>query len=261
MTDEVLIEERGPITILKLNRPEKLNAWNREVTRQLSEYLRGLNEGEYRTRCLILTGEGRAFCSGADIGGLANSTSGGRPPWRPPHTDVHPSDVLRRCDVPIIGAINGYALGAGFGVAMATDLRIAADDARFQVTQMKRGLFADGGLGHLLPQAIGDQRALEMMFTARMVEAQEALEMGLVLKVVPRAELLDAALELAEEIAKNGPLSLAASKRVVYLRTDEPWQRSQEFTGNVIDRLFLTEDAKEGVQSFVERREPQFQGR
>ena len=178
MTDEVLIEDRGPITIPKLNRPEKLNAWNRAITQQLSDYLRGLNEGEYRTRCLILTGEGRAFCSGADVGGLASSTSGERPPWRPPHTDLHPSDVLRRCDVPIIGAINGYALGAGFGVAMATDIRIAADDARFQVTQMKRGLFPDGGLGHLLPQAIGDQRALEMMFTARMVEAQEALEMG-----------------------------------------------------------------------------------
>ena len=126
---------------------------------------------------------------------------------------------------------------------------------------MKRGLFADGGLGHLLPQAVGDQRALELMYTARMVEAEEALELGIVLKVVPREELMDAALELAQQIALSGPLGLAASKRVVYQRTDEPWQRSQEFTGLVIERFFLTEDFKEGVQSFVERREPQFQGR
>ena len=118
--------------------------------------------------------------------------------------------------MPIVGAINGYAIGMGFGIALATDLRIAADDARFQVTQMKRGLFADGGLGHLLPQAVGDQRALELMYTARMVGAEEALELGIVLKVVPREELMDAALELAEQIALSGPLGLAASKRVVY---------------------------------------------
>jgi enoyl-CoA hydratase/carnithine racemase len=261
MANQVLIEERGPVTILKLNQPEKLNAWSRGMTAELSDYLSSLNEGEYTKRCLILTGEGRAFCSGADVGNLGASTQGQRPPWRPPHTDYHPADLLRRCDVPVIGAINGYSIGMGFGVALATDIRIAADDARFQVTQMKRGLFADGGLGHLLPQAVGDQRALEIMYTARMIEADEALELGLVLKVVPREELLDAALELAGQIAVSGPLGLAASKRVVYQRTDEPWQRSQEFTGLVIDRLFLTEDAKEGVQSFVERREPVFQGR
>ena len=261
MPNEVLIDEQGPITVVKINRPEKLNAWSRDVTAQLGEYLASLNEGDYKTRCIVLTGEGRAFCSGADVGGLANSAQGGRPAWRPPHTDYHPADLLRRCDVPIVGAINGYAIGMGFGIALATDLRIAADDARFQVTQMKRGLFADGGLGHLLPQAVGDQRALELMYTARMVEAEEALELGIVLKVVPREELMDAALELAGQIANSGPLGLAASKRVVYQRTDEPWQRSQEFTGLVIERFFLTDDFKEGVQSFVERREPQFQGR
>ena len=261
MVNELVIEERGPIAILTINRPEKLNAWSKAVTEQLREYLSSLNEGEYTKRCLILTGEGRAFCSGADVSFLADVTDGRQPPWRLPRAERHASELLRRCDVPVIGAINGYAVGGSFGIALATDIRIAADDARFQVTQMKRGVFADGGLGHLLPQAVGDQRALEIMYTARWIEADEALALGLVIDVVPRDQLIDAAVELAEQIANQSPIGLAASKRVVYQRTDEPWQRSEEFTYLVIDRMFFTEDAKEGVRSFVERREPQFQGR
>ena len=90
MPNEVLIDEQGPITVVKINRPEKLNAWSRDVTAQLGEYLASLNEGDYTTRCIVLTGEGRAFCSGADVGGLANSAQGGRPAWRPPRRLVIP---------------------------------------------------------------------------------------------------------------------------------------------------------------------------
>ena len=203
MTDELLIEERGPIAILTINRPEKLNAWSHGLTAQLREYLDSLNTGEYTKRCLILTGVGRAFSTGADISYLSDVTEGKQPSWRLPHLDGHTSELLRRCDVPVIGAINGYAVGGGFGLALSTDVRIAADDARFQVTQMKRGVIADGGLGHLLPQAVGDQRALELMCTARWIDAEEAPGLGLVIDVVPRDQLVDAAVELAGQIAQQ----------------------------------------------------------
>ena len=259
----ITIEEMGEVALVKLNRPEKLNAWGPQMSSELNAFLEGVNRGEYQTRCIVLTGEGRAFCSGADVGGLATRTEGGaqRPPWRPPHPEVDTTGRMRGSDVPIIGAINGYAIGLGFGLALATDLRIAADDARFQVTQVKRGLFADFGLGYFLPRAIGTQRGLDLMFTGRMIDAQEALSLGLVLEVVPRDSLIEAALAKAREIAKSGPLGIAASKRVAYLAEDDAFRNVQLFTGMAIDRLFMTEDAKEGVQSFSERREPEFKGR
>ena len=261
-TDDLLIEEHGDITLITFNRPERMNAMNRETMgRPLNEYLASVNRGEYRTRCIILTGSGRAFCVGADVSTLSSMAAAERPPWRIPHLEESLAITMRQCDVPIIGAINGYAIGAGFGLALATDLRIAADDAKFQVTQIKRGVFADLGLGHFLPRDVGTQRALELMFTARMLEAQEALELGLVLKVVPRDQLVDAALEMAREIVKNGPMSLAASKRVVYMPQDEQLRHTETLSLVAIDRMFFTEDAKEGVASLVERREPQFRGR
>ncbi len=260
----VTFEHRGPVTIIRLNRPEKLNAYHRSMDQMIVRYVQTLNQGEYDTRCLILTGEGRAFCSGADVGGLAERSTLNeerKPPWRPTHSEISAPRALRDCDVPVIGALNGYAVGLGFGLALATDLRIASDDARFQVAQLKRGLFGDYGLGHFLPQQLGIQRGLELMLTARMIEAQEALDLGLVLEVVPKDELLDAALELAGEIAKGPPLGIAASKRVAYMNDNEDLHRVMDWTGLAIGHLFNSDDNAEGIRSFMERREPQFQGR
>ena len=261
--DWVTFEQRGFIGVITLNRPEKLNAFHVSMGEQIVAYLQSLNSGDYDTRCIILTGAGRAFCSGIDVSGMEQRARGeGQPPWRPFHGDLtHCPMAIRNCDVPVIGALNGYTIGGGLGLALATDLRIAGDDARFEVTQLKRGLFADYGLGHFLPQQIGQQRALELMLTGRMFGAEEALELGLVLKVVPKEQLLDSAFELAEQIASGPPLGIAASKRVAYMNDNDNLQRNLDWTHLGLGAIRGSDDAAEGIRSFFEKREPEFKGR
>jgi len=261
----ILIEEIGDVTLVKMNRPEKLNAWSAPVSNALNEFFQALNTGEYRTRAVVLTGEGRAFCAGGDVSSFpgASATAGGqarRRLWRRPHLEAYTVQVMRSCDVPVIGAINGYAVGLGFGIALGTDLRVAAEDAIFAVTQTTRGLLADYGLGHFLKEAVGPQRAMELMLTGRRVSAQEALDLGLVLKVVPRDQLIEEAVDLATQIAKGPPLGMAASKRVIYMNEEANLSRVVDFTSLTIDSLFVSDDGVEGVRSFVERRDPVFKG-
>jgi 2-(1,2-epoxy-1,2-dihydrophenyl)acetyl-CoA isomerase len=260
--DELIIDEQDGIALVKLNRPDKLNSWGGHMNDQFSRYLLSLNEGQYRVRAIVLTGEGRAFSAGGDVRGFPAANPGGeRPPWRPSHPHLQVVNTMRHCDVPIIGAINGYAVGAGWSTALACDIRIAADDAMFQVAQTKRGIVADAGLSYFLPRVVGTQRALELMFTGRRVTADEALEMGAVLEVVPADQLIDRAMELAAEVAAGPPLSSAAHKRLVYMLEDDDLTRVQDLTSMIVGKLFLTEDGAEGVRSFVERREPEFTGR
>ncbi|HJM89039.1 MAG TPA: enoyl-CoA hydratase/isomerase family protein [Dehalococcoidia bacterium] len=260
--DELIIDEQDGIALVKLNRPDKLNSWGGHMNEQLSRYLLSLNQGSYDVRAIVLTGEGRAFSAGGDVRGFPAANPGAeRPPWRPSHPHLQVVNTMRHCDVPIIGAINGYAVGAGWSTALACDIRIAADDATFQVSQTKRGIVADAGLSYFLPRVVGTQRALELMFTGRRVTADEALEMGVVLEVVPAAQLLDRAMEVAAAVAAGPPLSSAAHKRLVYMLEDDDLTRVQDLTSMIVGKLFLTEDGAEGVRSFVERREPEFTGR
>lgn len=261
---DLLIERHGDVALVKLNRPEKLNSMGGTLMSDLFRYCNSLNSGDYETRAVVLTGEGRAFCAGGDVTGFPSANPNSpraTAAWRRPHPEQSTITAMRNCDVPIIGAINGYAVGGGFGLALATDFRICSEDAVFECSQLKRGLALDVGLPFLLQETVGTQRALELAATRRGITADEALALGVVLEVVPNNRLIDRALELAQQAAAGPPLGFAATKRLVYLPEADALQRVEESTGAYISQLFKTEDAREGAKSFVERREPKFRGR
>jgi 2-(1,2-epoxy-1,2-dihydrophenyl)acetyl-CoA isomerase len=259
---DIIVEEQGDVALLKFNRPESLNSMGGSMVAETIAYLNSLNSGEYRIRAVVITGEGRAFCAGGDVRAFPGANPDRvPPPWRRPHAEESPIVAMRNCDVPVIGAINGYAVGGGFGLALGTDFRICSDDAIFQVAQIKRGVAADIGLPFLLQATVGTQRAMELISTARRVDAQEALTLGLVLEVVPREQLVDRALEMARSVAKGPPLAISAAKRLVYTPHAEDLARVEEMTGMFVAKLFTTDDGVEGARSLLERREPVFKGR
>jgi len=215
-------------------------------------------------RVLVLTAAGRGFCSGMDMNDMAKSSED-RPrhklTWPRAHPELYPASLLRNADFPVIGAINGVAAGAGVSLALASDIRIMSDQARLVPLFVKRGLMPDMGTSYLLTKMVGAQKALELVLTAAPIGPPQALELGLVAKVVPHEELMTAALELAERIAAGPPVAMAYAKRAVYraeigtLEADLDW-------GNLVQgKLMETEDSKEGVRAFFEKREPEFKGR
>ena len=258
---DILVEEDGPVALVTFNRPEALNSMGGTMMADLMHYLGTLNSGEYRIRAVVLTGKGRAFCAGGDVKSFPNvNEERAAEVWRRPRRDNDPPLAMRECDVPIIGAINGYAVGGGFGLALATDFRIASEDVVFQAAQIKRGITADVGLPFLLQDQVGTQRALEIICTARRVHAAEALALGLVLEVLPPDKLVERALEIAHQVAQNAPLGLAAAKQLVYLAQQDQMGRVHELNNMIVGKLFHTDDGREGARSFFERREPKFTG-
>jgi enoyl-CoA hydratase/carnithine racemase len=255
MPDEILLQTRGDVEIITIHRPDARNALTFRTYREIEEAVRGT-----RSRCLVITGTDPAFCSGDDVKQVMGGGSAGAAPKVVPGL-TPAADALLHSDVPVIAAVNGAAVGWGMELALMADLRVASERARFGELFVKRGLCCDvPGLARLAG-LVGRERAAELLFTGRLIDAGEALEIGLVSRVVEHAALLPTALALADSIAANPPLAVARLKAGLRLALDPDWHQLGDWVGRSLAELFQTADHREGVRAFLEKREPRYQGR
>jgi enoyl-CoA hydratase len=254
---ELTYQESDHVGVLTLQRPEARNALTFTTYAELEEVVRTTT-----ARCLVITGADPAFCSGDDVKQvMAAAGSQVATGLRSAPRLTPAADALLHTDVPVIAAVNGAAVGWGMELALMADLRIASERARFGELFVQRGLCCDAaGLGRLAG-LVGRERAAELLFTGRVIEASEAERIGLVSRVVPHEQLLPAALELATTIADNPPLAVQALKRGLREALDPDWTTLGTWVSETLGALFQTADHREGVAAFLEKRPPSFTGR
>ncbi|TDC05653.1 enoyl-CoA hydratase/isomerase family protein [Nonomuraea longispora] len=252
----VHLDVDGPVAVITLNRPDKLNA----ITPGMAAALRaGLDrvDADPGVRVAVLTGAGeRSFCVGSDIGELDAYAT----PWEFRNRGDY-GDAVRALRKPLIAAVNGYAYGGGLELAMACDIRLAADTATFAAPEIKLGWIGGSGQSALLAHAVGPSNAATMLLTGDPIDASRALRWGLVTDLHPREELLPAALELAGRIAARPPIAAQTAKANVRAAYSMPLEQAIRYERDLQTVCFATADAAEGRAAFAERREPVFEGR
>lgn len=255
MFQELTYETDGHIGIITLNRPEARNALTYRTYAELEEAVRSTE-----ARCLIVTGADPAFCSGDDVRQVMGG--GDRPPAAPTEPRLTPAAAaLLATDVPVLAAVNGPAVGWGMELALMADIRVASERARFGELFVLRGLCSDvPGLARLAG-LVGRERAAELLFTGEIISAEEAQRIGLVGRVVPHKALMPTALQLAGRIAANPPLAVQSLKSGLRRALDPDWEDLGRWVSSTLGRLFQTEDHREGVKAFLEKRTPSYQGR
>lgn len=254
-------EHIGTVT---LNRPERLNALGAGMREQLHRSLLELEENP-DVRVLVITGAGRAFCSGGDVKEMNERVDSGGTPSRP-GVEIHPIpekilNTLRTMPKPVIASVNGPAAGAGFNLALGCDMRIASDRATFSQAFVRRGLHPSWGGTWFLTRMLGTARACELIFTGDTVTAKQAEQWGLVNRVAPHDELAAETRHLARRLAEGPPIVIALAKRGIYRSTDYDLAAALEYETYAQRVAWTTEDAAEGIKAFVEKRPPRFMGR
>lgn len=260
MSEDLLYEVNNHVGVITLNRPEAMNALTYQLYADLEDAVRNSE-----ARVLVITGSGRAFCSGDDVkqilGGNKPAPEGFRERSERSGGLTPAADALLHTDLPVIAAVNGAAVGWGMELALMADMRVASENAKFGELFVVRGLCCDApGLGRLA-QLVGRERTAELLFTGDVIDAATAREIGLVGRVVPHEELMPTALALAERIAQNPPLAVQSLKAGLRRTLDPDWRDTGRWALEQIGRLRTTEDSKEGVAAFLEKRTPVYVGR
>ena len=258
--ETLLLDEARPgVWLLTLNRPDSRNAFNTVMGRELRELFVPLRFTPGDLRCIVVTGAGSAFCAGADLKerrGMSDDD------WRAQHAIFREAfHAITECAVPIIGAVNGAAFGGGCELALTCDFSYASTEARFALTEVTLGLMPGVGGTQQMPRAVGPRRAKEIILTGAPFTAQQAYEWGMVNALHAPAALVPAALETAARIAANAPIAVRQAKKAVHQGLQMDLASALAFEGQAYERMITTEDRREGIAAFNEKRKPEFKGR
>ena len=274
--EQIRYDVEDGVATVTLNRPDKLNAWTAQMEKEVQAAM-ARAEADDEVRVIVLTGAGRGFCAGADLqdlGKVAGAASAAELERvlkdrfvGPQRADARPDfqktySYFPAIGKPIIGAINGSAVGLGFVIALYCDLRFASDQARFSTAFSRRGLIAEHGISWMLPRLVGVSNALDLLFSARMIDAAEALRIGLVSRVLPQAEFMDGVRAYAKELATAvSPRSLRVMKKQVYEALFQTLAEATDAANVEMMKSFGSADFREGVAHFLEKRPPAFTGK
>jgi 2-(1,2-epoxy-1,2-dihydrophenyl)acetyl-CoA isomerase len=259
----IVLEARHEgIATLVMNRPDRLNALNNELAMAVNDALARISEDQ-SVAVVVITGAGRAFCAGGDLGALAKGHQTGALHELEPLLRAGMQMVLkmRTMPQPVIAAVNGAAAGAGMNIALAADIRIAAEEASFGQNFAKVGLFPDYGGTYFLPQLVGPAKAAEFFYTGDMIDAKTALALGLVNQVVPAAQLEAEVKTLANKIAQGPALAIRAVKKALFAGQEKELARALDNEVREQIRCYQSEDGNEGIRAFFEKRLPRFHGK
>ncbi len=252
----------GNVAVITLNRPDKLNAFTTEMLKELGEAVKQAGRDE-SVRAVVITGAGRGFCAGQDVRELQERATGGGGDLQEHLEQTYHPIVrrIRRMEKPVIAAVNGVAAGAGASLALACDLRIAAENANFVQAFVNVGLIPDSGSSFFLPRLVGLGRALELALTGRVVSAEEAERLGIYNRVVPAEQLMDTAMELARQLAQGPTKVIGLIKRALNRSWNLELDEALAYEAQLQAIAGSTEDHREGIAAFLEKRKPEFTGR